>query len=216
MANASLLNVALTRASYAVSTALAKPSAAILDNLFAAYPDYYRMRINGDERMAAIAEAIRSEVGTCDSLGDVSVYEGYVLGWVARELGVETVSGCDLSGVAVERARAYLPGTYTTFDLNDLYKDPTSNLPIPKPDVLLVCECLYYIGPLANLTWRQTWLFREAKLAFLQALRRQANKAIIVQHFGKGQKESIGELVVAAGGHKVEDRWGIWLLPAAT
>ncbi len=134
---------------------------------------------------------------------------------MAKELGVETLAGCDLSGVAVERAKACLPGTYATYDLNDLYKDPGSSLPIPKTDVLLVCECLYYIGPLANLTWRQSWLFREAKLAFLEALRRQANKAVIVQHFGKGQKESIGELVVAAGGRKVEDRWGIWLLPAA-
>ncbi len=215
MSDASVWNVAVTRARYAVSTALARPSAGVLDHLFAAYPDYYRMKVNGDERMAAIADVIRSEVGGCNSLGDVSVYEGYVLGWVARELGIETLSGCDLSGVAVDRTRGCLPGTFTTYDLNDLYNDPASDLPIPKPDVLLVCECLYYIGPLANLTWRQSWLFRKEKLAFLHALRRQADKAVIVQHFGKGQKESIGELAAAAGGRKVEDRWGIWLLPAA-
>ncbi|MCZ8316313.1 hypothetical protein [Phreatobacter sp.] len=214
MAAVSAWRGARARVDYAVATLLGRPRACVLDRLFAAYPDFYHMRDYGDERMDAIAEVIRREVGDCASLGDVSVYEGYALGRVADRLGVANLSGCDLSEVALDRARGALSGSFAAFDLTRLYDDPAIGLPIPRPDVLLVCECLYYVGPLANHAWSQSWIFRSRKLGFIAALRRHARKAVIFQHFGSRQKDAIGELVVAAGGRKVEDRWGIWLLPA--
>lgn len=187
-----------------------------MDRLFAACPDFYHMKDYGDERMAAIAAVIRSEVADCGSLGDVSVYEGYALGLVAQDLGCTDLAGCDLSTVALERARSSLPGTFVPFDLNRLYDDPAMTLPIPRPDVLLVCECLYYVGPVANLAWSRPWINRSQKLAFIGALQRHARKAVLFQHFGARQKQAIGDLVTEAGGRKAEDRWGIWLLPAAS
>lgn len=215
MADLSAWGVARARAGYAIGTILGRPKACVLDRVFAACPDFYRMRDYGDERMDAVADVIRDEVGSCASLGDVSVYEGYTLGRVAARLGVSDLSGCDLSQVALERARAELAGTFVPYDLNRLYQDPTSTLPLPQVDVLLVCECLYYVGPFGDLAWRRPWICRDRKLAFLAALRRHARKAVVFQHFGARQKEAIGRLVVEAGGRKVEDRWGIWLLPAA-
>lgn len=214
MADQSAWGIARARANYTVGTIIGRPTACMFDRVFMACPDFYRMRDYGDERMDAIADVIRGDVGVCTSLGDVSVYEGYTLGRVAARLGVTDLSGCDLSHVALDRTRAALAGTFMSYDLNRLYKDPTAALPIPRVDVLLVCECLYYVGPLADLAWRRSWIWRERKLAFIAALRRHARKAVIFQHFGTRQKEAIGQLVVAAGGRKVEDRWGIWLLPA--
>ena len=110
MADLSAWGVARARAGYAIGTILGRPKACVLDRVFAACPDFYRMRDYGDERMDAVADVIRDEVGSCASLGDVSVYEGYTLGRVAARLGVSDLSGCDLSQVALERARAELAG----------------------------------------------------------------------------------------------------------
>ncbi len=174
------------------------------------------MALNGDERMHAIADSALEHAGRCDSILDISVYEGYTLGIVAKRTGARQLSGCDLSEVALDRARARLNGHFFAFDLQELWRKPDMTISVAPHDVVLVCEVLYYIGPLGHVFWRFPWLFARRKMRVLEAIRRSALKGVLVQHYASNVKSSIGKTVERCGGYCVNEEWGIYWLPAST
>jgi SAM-dependent methyltransferase len=208
----------LARTRYSVATALHRPTAKVLDSYFRAFPDAYHMEGNTDSRLAALAAALRAHVGPFESLLDVSCHEGLVLSALAREFGVADAMGLDISTVALARARercaAELPAArFAPFDLNALYAGRAAGLPVERPyDVIIVCEVLYHIGPFANTLWSHAGLARGRKRRLLAALQAQAGKAVVIQHFGRRQRDAIGSVARSCGAVEADARWGIFIL----
>jgi hypothetical protein len=190
----------------------------LLDHLFRTFPDFYHMRENVPERFGAIAKAIRAEFGTVESILDVAVHEGYALNLIAREVGARRVKGLDVSCVALQRAReecVTLDASFEVFNLNALYRNPSTTLPLADADMVLVSEVLYYVGwPFPHLLWRHSWVAPQAKCKFLEALRRNSRKGIIVQHAGHDVRASIRAIVISLGGWLVDEKYGVYFLPA--
>lgn len=201
---------------YYIGCIVNQPDTKTLDRLFDTHPDFYRMELNGDERMIAIADCARAHAGEVRSILDLSVYEGYTLDIVAQRTGAETLSGCDISRVAVGRAAERLKGNFFYFDVNELWKNPDANVPVAPHDVVLACEMFYYIGIMGHIFWRFPWIFTRRKMQFLEAIRRSATKGVLVQHYSDNVKKSIGAIVERCGGYYVNEAWGIYWLPAKT
>jgi len=207
----------LARTRYLAATALHRPTTKVLDSYFSAFPDPYHMEGHTGSRLAALAAALCTHVGPFESLLDISCHEGLVLSGLAREFGLTDVMGLDLSTVALARARercaAERPAArFAAFDLNALYADRT-RLPIERPyDVIIVCEVLYYIGPFANTLWSHAGLAQGRKRRFFAALQAQARKAVVIQHFGRRQRDAIGAVARACGAIEADAAWGIYIL----
>lgn len=210
------LHRAFCRIRYYIAVSLNQPGPKTLDSLFLGQRDFYRMAINGDDRMHALADCLIEHAGDCQSLFDISVYEGYTLGIVAERTGARRVSGCDLSEVALQRARARLNGHFFMFDLQELWRNPDMRIPVAPHDVVLACEVLYYVGPLGHIFWRFPWLFPSRKMRVIQAIKRSAVKGVLVQHYACDVKRSIGKTVQRCGGYCVNEEWGIYWLSANT
>ena len=199
---------------YAVST-LYRPTRWINNRFFSAVPDAYQIRAHGDRRMLALAEAARVHIGPCESILDVTVCEGLTLQRVAQVLKVRCLAGLDLSDIALDRARTRLDeGRFQRFDLMLLYRDPTVEVPLAPADLVLVCECLYCVGPMASLLWKYPSLQNRRKKQLVEGLRKCARKGVLFQHFGERQRHGIGAIVESCGGRLVNERWGIYYLPA--
>lgn len=196
---------------YYGSSLVGRPTKGILDFYFSQFPDAYAMERNGDERFAVMADAIQENVGRVSSLLDVSCFEGYGLSFLAQRLDVEAVSGMDISGVALERARERLEGTpasFLQFDLRDLEKRPEDGIPLQPHDVVVVSEVLYCLG----LHWRHAALQRGRKKRMIRALQACAGAAVVFQHFGRDVREPIGSVIEECGGRLVNEEWGVYVL----
>jgi hypothetical protein len=79
-------------------------------------------------------------------------------------------------------------------------------------DVIIVCEVLYHIGPFANTLWSHAGLARGRKRRLLMALQAQARKAVVIQHFGRRQRDAIGSVARSCGAVEANARWGIFIL----
>ncbi len=171
-----------------------------LDRLFDTHPDFYRMELNGDERMIAIADCARAHAGEVRSILDLSVYEGYTLDIVAQRTGAETLSGWRHLSCCVDRAAKRLKGNFFYFDVNELI---WKNRMLTSPSRLTSrfgCEMFYYIGIMGHIFWRFPWIFTRRKMQFLEAIRRSATKGVLVQHYSDNVKKSIGAIVERCGG----------------
>lgn len=207
------------KARYAVAVSMFRPDRRILDGYFGAVSDAYRMAINGEGRMEALARAIDASVGPCRSILDVGCYEGYCLRYIADHLAAESVIGLDISEAVLARARARcagISGAFRQYDLTRLYDGTDTALPpeVVPCDVVLVCDVLYYVGPRCTRLWSRSTRQMAAKQALVRQLQRYARKALILEHFSSF-REPIGQIAESCGGRMLDAEWGIYRLPGA-
>ena len=180
-------------------------------------PDAHHLGRWNNDRFETLCKVIDQRIGDVQTIVDVGCHEGRCLRYLAEHSGAQSLVGLDASERVIDRAKVRcegLPIRFQRFDLNRLYADPEgAHMPLSAvPDVLVLCEVMYYVGPASYRRWKSSKHDLDHRQRLIQALARHAAKAVIFQHFGRREREAIGTAVVACGGELVDRQWGIYVL----